>query len=369
MDNVNKKVLTTLKITSQTPFKSGRDGRLFFMANYVTIYEEYKHKFFQLPKVFFTSDRYKDMSNNAKVAWSILRDRSSLSRKNNWFDKDTGRIYFVFKNKELMKLLNIKSETTLVKIKKELEKASLIEQEQIGYNRPNKIYLIYPVIEEDDIYKIDEFESYKLKDEKEPQSQGGQGTSKNGVPKNEVPYPQKMESSNTEFSNTELKDLDTIDTEDTNLDFSENNYDINSFTEKERLQKKEEYMSKAFYENEEYIPKELSNMLSVFSRTPDEAKKYYDIILKAKNNVAKETEEIIWLEHEPPELINELVNTVARAIRKIEKEGNITNEDGYIYKAVYTLLTKEITSRQRQKWLQEAAENKSIYFYDWLNDG
>jgi len=332
------------------------------MANYVTIYEEYKHKFFQLPKVLFTSDRYKDMSNNAKVAWSILRDRSSLSRKNKWFDEDTGRIYFIFKNKELMKMLNIKSETTLVNVKKELEKASLIEQERIGFNRPNKIYLLYPIVEEDDIYKIDEFENYRFEEEKQTQSQQYQGTSKNGVPKNEVPYPKKMKPSNTDFNNTEKKDLDTLDTKDTVPDYIENNHDVNSSNEKERLRKKEEYMSKAFYGNEEYIPKELSNMLSVFARTPDEAKKYYEIILIAKKNAEKNTGEMIWLEEEP-ELTQKLINSFARAIRKIEKERNIGNPKGYLYRSINDLLTKEINSRHRRRLFND----ENSLFFDWLD--
>src|SRR5690625_6845695 len=116
--------------------------------SYVTIYEEYRHRFFQLPKVLFTNDRYTSISIHARVAWALLCDRSSLSRKNKWFDKDTGRIYFVYKNKELMEILNIRSETTLTKIKKELRESNLIEEKRMGFNRPNNMYLLYPNITE-----------------------------------------------------------------------------------------------------------------------------------------------------------------------------------------------------------------------------
>lgn len=327
--------------------------------NYVTIYEEYKHKFFQLPKVFFTSEHYKDMSNNAKVAWSILRDRSSLSRKNKWFDKDTGRIYFIFKNKELMQLLNIKSETTLVNVKKELEKASLIEQDRIGYNRPNKIYLLYPVIEEDDIYKIDEFENYKPGNEKEPQSQEYQGTSENGVPKNEVPYPQKMKSSNTDLSDTD-KDLDTLDTGDTKKADCKIMKDMQKTKEKE--QRKKEYMDNAFYANKEKIPEHLSLMLKTFSESTEQAANYYRIILKAKQNAEEDYNVPVLLESEP-ELLQEIIHGFARSIRKIEKDRDVENVNGYIYKTVYDLISSELFARKTVA----GHGNKSIY-YNWLEN-
>lgn len=334
------------------------------MSNYVTIYEEYKHKFFQLPKVFFTNEKYLNMSNNAKVAWSLLRDRSSLSRKNDWFDNDTGRIYFIYKNKELMDILNIKSETTLVRIKKELESAELIEQQRLGFNRPNKIYLLYPIIEEKDVYEIDKIESYQaepVENENSPRSQEGQGTSKNGAPKNEVPYPQKMEPSNTELSNTDLKDLDTEDTKDTTKDPAQNFNSFFSMTEQQKQQKKEEYISRAFYENTEYIPEKIAEMLSVFSRTTDEAKKYYDIILIAKKKVEEETGEMIWLEDDP-DLVKKIINSFSRAIRKIEKrQVKIDNPRGYLYNSIYSAIAMEISARLR-------VINTDKPYFNWLEN-
>lgn len=327
------------------------------MTNYVTIFEEYKHKFFQLPKVFFTSDKYKDMSNNAKIAWAILKDRSSLSRKNEWFDKETGRIYFIYKNKELMEILNIKSETTLSNVKKELESAGLIEQERMGFNRPNKLYLIYPVVEEEDIYKIDEFENYEYKEENRSQSQSEKGTSKNGAPNNEVPYPQKMESSNTDSSNTDLKDLDTIDTP------AEQSKIPEKMDSAERKQLKERYFEKGFYENYEFVPKEISNVLKVFCSTK-EAKEYYHILLLAKKKIEVESNSVIWLE-EAPDLIDEIVNTFSRSIRKVEQERDVDNRKGYFYKAFYKTISDYVYQGQR---LKNENDNHSGVYFDWLED-
>lgn len=62
------------------------------------INEEYREKFYQIPKVFFTNPKYIKLSNDAKMAWGILRDRLDLSIKNGWVDSKTGNIYFYYKN-------------------------------------------------------------------------------------------------------------------------------------------------------------------------------------------------------------------------------------------------------------------------------
>nr|WP_265736255.1 replication initiator protein A [Staphylococcus aureus] len=63
------------------------------------INEEYREKFYQIPKVFFTNPKYIKLSNDAKMAWGILRDRLDLSIKNGWVDSKTGNIYFFTKMK------------------------------------------------------------------------------------------------------------------------------------------------------------------------------------------------------------------------------------------------------------------------------
>lgn len=40
----------------------------------------------------FTNPKYVNLSNDAKITWSILRDRLDLSIRNNWVDKM--EIYF-----------------------------------------------------------------------------------------------------------------------------------------------------------------------------------------------------------------------------------------------------------------------------------
>ena len=342
---------------------------------YVTIYEEYKHKFFQLPQVFFVSDKYKDMSNNAKVAWAILRDRSALSRKNKWFDKDTGRIYFVFKNDELMTMLNIGSRTTMAKIKKELEDTGLIEIVKQGLNRPNKMYLLYPEVNIDDVYKIDEFDNYTLaadeaateNNEKMRSSLEPQGSPLSGRPKNGPPDVQIMNPSNTDLSNTVKKIDKRLDTIDTETDSSEIPLDEDSMSEKDK------FIVDAFFRNNK-IPPYLAQCLKVFSQTLEEVEYYAGIIFRAKNAVEKELGMLITLE-ESSELEQVVADSFSRAIRKIQKGAKVKNSEAYIYTAVRTAILEHCRPNYRriQDERTEEPDNhtnstKRVPLYDWLNE-
>ena len=63
-----------------------------------------------------------------------------------------------------MEILNIGSTATLQKVKKELINSGLLEQEQRGLNMANRLYLLEPIVEEEDIYEIIEDETDEIKD-------------------------------------------------------------------------------------------------------------------------------------------------------------------------------------------------------------
>ncbi|MEJ7151713.1 replication initiator protein A [Staphylococcus epidermidis] len=127
------------------------------MSNF-NIKEIQKEKFYQLPKVFFTNPKYTNLSNDAKITWSILRDRLDLSIRNNWVDEN-GDIFFIYTNEKLKSILNISSPNKLSKIKKELYQADLFSQIRVGLNKPNKLYIKRPEVTEADIYYISKQEN------------------------------------------------------------------------------------------------------------------------------------------------------------------------------------------------------------------
>lgn len=111
--------------------------------------------FFQMPKFLFYG-QCRNMSNDAKVLYSILRDRYVLSETNGWVDEN-GDVYIYYKRQDMWEILNM-SAKKLRKVLDELKTYGLLEETQQGLNMPNKIYLLYEINEE---YKSTLYEGEK----------------------------------------------------------------------------------------------------------------------------------------------------------------------------------------------------------------
>ncbi|HGQ1206227.1 TPA: conserved phage C-terminal domain-containing protein [Streptococcus pneumoniae] len=96
--------------------------------------------FFKFPKPFIYDEKYKTLSNDAKMLYMLLFDRLELSLKNGWHDKE-GNVFQYYTNEQLMIDLNCNSNKTIIKIKKELKDAGLMTEVRQGMNLPNRIYL------------------------------------------------------------------------------------------------------------------------------------------------------------------------------------------------------------------------------------
>ncbi|HFI0562761.1 TPA: conserved phage C-terminal domain-containing protein [Streptococcus suis] len=96
--------------------------------------------FFKFPKPFIYDEKYKSLSNNAKLMYMLLFDRLELSVKNGWHDSE-GNVFQYYTNDQLMIDLNCNSNKTIIKIKKELKDAGLLSEVRQGMNLPNRIYL------------------------------------------------------------------------------------------------------------------------------------------------------------------------------------------------------------------------------------
>ncbi|HCY1035876.1 TPA: replication initiator protein A [Staphylococcus aureus] len=185
---------------------------------FYSIQEKYKEKFFQLPKVFFTNDSYKKMSNDAKISYAILKDRLELSIKNNWVDNN-GNIYFIYTVTELEGILNCGNKK-VAKIKKELENNELLIQKRQGLNKPNLLYLLKPVITKKDIYKVDQLErDFEATDDKE-------------VSKRHVQKCQKDTSRNVKKTRQDMSKRHANDTDFSHTDFNHTDFSHTTTTEK-----------------------------------------------------------------------------------------------------------------------------------------
>ena len=92
--------------------------------NFISANETRKALYYQLPKVLYESDKYRKMSNDAKVAYAMLKDRCEYSLQNDWVDQD-GNVYFIFTTEELMNLLHVGNKKVAT-IKKELAAYGLL---------------------------------------------------------------------------------------------------------------------------------------------------------------------------------------------------------------------------------------------------
>ena len=85
-----------------------------------------------------------EISQTAKLLYSLLLDRSTLSQKNKWLD-DEGRIYIIYPIAEIAEILD-KGSTTIKGALNELDTAGLLERERGGFSAPNRLYVKVPPV-------------------------------------------------------------------------------------------------------------------------------------------------------------------------------------------------------------------------------
>ncbi|HDD7172840.1 TPA: replication initiator protein A [Staphylococcus aureus] len=287
------------------------------------IQQQYRQKFYQLPKVFFTNDKYIQLSNDAKIAYALLKDRLELSIKNNWFDEN-GDIFFIYTNENLKTILNC-HKAKLIKIKKELTEADLLEQIRCGQGKPNKLYLMNPEITKEDIYEIRKQE--ESTDEHRHDGEVRKSNFKkfeNQTSRSSKNKPLEVRKSNT--NDTDISDTDISDTDISDMNYMHDNYDteVNNYNSHSNHsnnfhQKQFDINSVKELELQEF-PEYLKSYLLNFDL--DDLKHIKNIILKAKksfNNRVGQEGYHYMLEDIEAELVSVLKRLKGYMVRKNEK--------------------------------------------------
>jgi len=104
-----------------------------------TINDVVKHNFYQLQKFLFEGE-FENLNNDARVLYSMLKDRHELSIANGWTN-EYGEVYIIFSRDEMCEKLKL-TKKTVIKAMKTLKEFELIEEERIGQGHANKIYLL-----------------------------------------------------------------------------------------------------------------------------------------------------------------------------------------------------------------------------------
>ena len=78
-----------------------------------------QYAFYQVPKILITDDQFADITTDAKLLYSLMLDRSSLSAKNGWLDKE-GKVYIFYTLEQIMTDMHCANQKA-TKLLKELE--------------------------------------------------------------------------------------------------------------------------------------------------------------------------------------------------------------------------------------------------------
>lgn len=323
--------------------------------------EVYGETYYQLPKVLFSNIKYKKLSNDAKVAYALLKDRFNYSVQNNWVDEDDN-LYFIFTNEELMEMLDSGNQK-VIKIKKELQTSELLFQKRMGVNKPNRLYLLRPVVEATDVYV-----------QSTPQTLDTSGSVKITLPENE---PQTLATSGSvkithnlykEYLDTSLDNIK--DTQ--KLDFSSSNFSAAQLKAQNQDLVKN---SKSFLKDgthELFLSEEAINLLQMWCNSPQQFRKMVGIILNAKNAVCKENEELgVFFVLEEEALQEKILNTLRRYFNAIRaKENKITNYENYLFGSMKNMFAEYWNNKALKQSLNSNETNKEKLNMDdsvWAN--
>ena len=159
--------------------------------------EAEQFKFFRIPKVLFTSPKFKRLSDSAKLLYGLMLDRMGLSIKNGWMDEQN-RAYIYFTVDEVMEQLDCASQkaTKLIAELDSVKGVGLIERVKQGQGKPAKIYL----------KKFTETESQDFSNSKADTFENNNSS----VSESKITDFPKSKCNNTEYNNTDFNEINLI---------------------------------------------------------------------------------------------------------------------------------------------------------------
>ncbi|MGL3148683.1 replication initiator protein A [Enterococcus faecalis] len=321
--------------------------------------EIYREKYYQMPKVFFTNEVYKSLSNDAKIAYMLLKDRFDNSVKNNWVDSEDN-VYFIYTVAELMTLLNCR-EGKVSKIKKELEAVNLLKQKKGRVKKmngkiettPNLLYLGKPNVTSEDVFKINEEQNNvnpviakianteKVNDINENPVIAKIANTEKVNDINENPVIAKI--ADNLFYTSYLDTLDTLD------------------TKKEALQ--QQLLLDQFSEVQEntFLSKDSLKFIAAFSDTIKEAHEQVGTIIRAKTKVEKEYNVVLIGE----DYQDEIDKCLRRVMHKIKTDSTVKSPKGLFYKSFYNLFVECALEKENIK-NRDNSKGSEITLHNWL---
>ncbi len=110
------------------------------MFDYIYDMEAEESSFVRVPKILLKHEAFQKISAEAKLLYCLLLDRTGISLRNGWKDKQD-RVYIIFTVAEIQERMNCGNKKA-IQLLDELEtKIGLIERKRQGLGKPNLIYV------------------------------------------------------------------------------------------------------------------------------------------------------------------------------------------------------------------------------------
>ena len=100
-----------------------------------------QYRFYQIPAILLEDEEYKKISDTAKLLYGILLSRLALSKKNNWIEKETNRVYILYNRNDIAQKMG-KSPNTISNAMNQLLEVGLIKRKRQGQGKADMLYVM-----------------------------------------------------------------------------------------------------------------------------------------------------------------------------------------------------------------------------------
>ena len=343
---------------------------------FITAQETYRARYYQLPKVLFTSSLYKDMSNDSKIAYAMLQDRCEASIDNNWID-EKNRIFFIFTRAELMDILGCK-ENKISKIKKELKSKNLLFEQRTPpkklpngqwLNYPNRLYLGKLEVSSEDVFvhsekRVNDSNSESGKKQPSNKSLADQDSSGSGK------KPLSNEKALNQRSSESGKKGDNLFHSSSSLDTNRHSIDTRESAQNSILLENFVYLMQDS-SIATFVPENVLNLIKAFSSTFEEAQQTVKIIHNAKFKAEQEADQKLVFEELENYGVdtNELYRTMLKAYQKGKTE-EVKNLSNLIFIYVKNWFKEKAAPAVKAYYDRDFPGQTRIPMHDWsISDG
>ena len=181
-------------------------------------------EYLRFPLGLLAEPKYKSMSLEAKMIYSLLLNRLTLSQKNGWIN-DKGEVYLIYTREDAADTLNLSYKKTIAAFKELIAADLLLEQRQ-GRGYPNLLYVLKMEISDNNAEEFsDEFEGEN--NEKELANHDKQQTCQNGISRYAEMAHQELQNGHIKMCQNSTSRTDDMEYQDMPNRHTRNNNNIN----------------------------------------------------------------------------------------------------------------------------------------------